>query len=130
MGIFVERTPADNSAIERVIEDALRADPEVVGDAAEVRRRTSAAQTAAAATTPKFHWGRIVVGLAVGAALIGAGILLAIYADNRAIEDALRAVQNPGYTPPALGVSGIATTVLGLGSAWSGGLVGVLLSEK
>jgi hypothetical protein len=130
MGIFVDQVPANGGAIDEVIEEALRADPQLAGDQTQVKKRAQAATKAAKATKPEFHWGRVAVGVLIGAVLILGGILLGIYADNRAIEEAMKVVQNSAYKPPELGIKGIATTVLGLGAAWSGGLVGVLLGEK
>jgi hypothetical protein len=130
VGIFVDRVPVSDTAVDVVIEDALKANPQLAGDKAEVKSRAAAAKNAAKSTKTEFHWGRVAVAVLIGAVLLGGGILLAIYADNRAIEEALKAAQNSAYEPPELGIKAIATTVLGLGAAWSGGLVGVLLGEK
>lgn len=130
MGIFVDRVPAGDAAIDVVIQDALRADPTFAGDEAEIRSRAAAVASAAKATKAEFHWGRVAVAVVIGATLIAVGILLAMYGDTQAIDEARKVVEISGYKSPELGIKGIATTVLGLGAAWSGGLVGVLLGEK
>lgn len=130
MGIFVDRVPANDTALDVVIEEALKADPQLANDKAQVRERAATAAKAAKATKSEFHWGRIAVGVVIAAVLLGGGILLAMYADNQAIAEALKAAQNSQYKVPELGVKAIATTVVGLGAAWSGGLVGLLLGEK
>lgn len=130
MGIFVDRVPADEGALVAVIQDALRADPQLASDQTQIKNRAATAAKVAKATKPEFHWGRVAVGVLIAAILLGGGIMLAIYADNQAIAEALRAAQNTDYKVPELGVKAIATTVVGLGTLWSGGLVGLLLGEK
>lgn len=107
----------------------LRADPSEAADPGKVAGYVAAAKDAAKGTTTLL-WVRVLVGVLIGAALIAAGVALTIYGDNWAAEQALKAATTPDYVAPTSSVPAVATSIIALGSAWSGALVGVVLSEK
>lgn len=128
MGLFVKRV-APESDVAAAVTSMLRADPSEAADPGKVAGYVAAAKDAAKGTTTLL-WVRVLVGVLIGAALIAAGVALTIYGDNWAAEQALKAATTPDYVAPTSSVPAVATSIIALGSAWSGALVGVVLSEK
>ncbi len=128
MGLFVDRV-APLGDLRTAVTEALSASPEQANDPAAVDRHVAAAKKATTGTVT-YHWSRILVGIFIAAVLLGAGIVLAVISNNWAADQALKAATIPGYTAPSSSLSGIATSVIALGSAWSGALVGLVLNEK
>jgi hypothetical protein len=129
MGLFVEKKVAEAGALTEAVTSALSASPTDADDPAKVAATVAAVQ-AAGEVSYLYKWGRIILGLAIGAGLLAAGIFLGAYADSWAAEQALKAATTPGYVAPVSSLPGISTSIIALGSAWSGGLVGVVLNEK
>lgn len=128
MGIFVERVRPQADPVTQAIDEALGEDPEVAKRPGEAQRRAAAAKQKAAGTDD-IKWGRIVIGLLIGGALLGVGIYLMILGDQSASEEALNAATIPNYKAAEVGIKGIATSVIALATAWSGGLVGIVFGE-
>lgn len=128
MGVLVERTPSVQS-LEPAIQSAMAAPTTEASDLDKVVERSRAA--AASATTDKtIKWMRVGFGVLIGAGLILLGVVLAIYADNQAIDQAQRSADIVGYVAPDTMIGAVATTIITLGSAWSAGLVTLLLGEN
>jgi hypothetical protein len=107
----------------------LRADAAEADDPAAVASRVAAATTAAQGTVA-YRWTRIITGVLIGGILIGVGIVLAMWSDTWAADQALKAATTPGYAVPDSTLANVATTVLTLGSAWSAALVGAVLGTS
>ena len=129
MGLFVERVAPDEGALRNVIHETLLADPGSAGDADKVNLHMRAAKQAAKGTKV-VKWNRILVALLIGGGLILVGIVIAAYSDNWTADQALKAATTTGYVAPKSSLSAIATSLIALGSAWSTGLVGAVLSDS
>jgi hypothetical protein len=126
MGLFVERVaPTDD--LETAVVTALRTDSKEADDKGAVARHVHAIKRATRRTVVVYHWAAIIVGIVIGAVLLAVGIGLSIYADNWAADQALRAAKTSGYIAPSSSLPAIATSIIALGSAWSGALVGQVL---
>lgn len=128
MGLFADRV-TDPEGMTAAIVDALQANPADANDPAAIERHVEAAKEATQGPV-KYYWRRILIGLAIGGALLGVGILLAVLSDSYAADQALKAADTKGYIAPASSLPAIATSVIALATAWSGALVGVVLNEK
>jgi hypothetical protein len=128
VGIFYRRA-LDIDALESAIGDAMREDP-AKATTDEVRRRAKTVATAANSAPAQLHVGRLAIAILIAAALIVAAIVLAFMSDAAAIAEAERAAQNQNYEAPDLAVTAAAEWLRTLASAWSAGLVGLVLGEK
>jgi ABC-type Fe3+-siderophore transport system permease subunit len=129
MGLFVERVVPEGP-LTTAVTDTMRADPEDAINPIEVERHVEAVKQATKTAVNKYMWARILVSVLIGGALIAVGILLTVYADNWAADQALKEATTQGYKAATSGLPAVATSIIALGSAWSGALVGVILSEK
>jgi hypothetical protein len=127
MGLFVERMPSAG-ALENVITQGLRANPGDAEDPKKVALHVAAA-TQAKDGTYVYKWARILVALLIGGVLLAVGIALAIYSDNWTADQAVKAATTSGYIAAKSSLAAIATSFIGLGSAWSGGVLGAVLNS-
>ncbi len=129
MGVFLEH--AAPPALAQVVRQALAADPADATNDTTVTNVTANAQAAATGGgAVVLKVGRIVAGIAIGAALLAVGLYLVWLGDQQAIDQAKLAVTLAGYKPPTLGIAAAGTSVITLAGAWSAALVGVILTEK
>lgn len=129
MGLFVERVAPDEGALRNVVTQTLLADSGDAGVPAKVDFHVNAAKQATKGTTV-IKWNRILVALVIGGGLIVFGVVLAAYADNWTADQALKAATTTGYVAAKSNLSAVATSIIALGSAWSTGLVGAVLSDS
>ncbi|SRR5712691_1692822 len=126
MGLFVDRV-ASEPEFESAVVQSLRADPADAEDPAKRARHVSATKAAAKRRVTTYHWPAIIVGIAIAGILLGTGIVLTFAADSWSADQALKEATTQGYTAPTSSLSAVATSVIALASAWSGGLVSAVL---
>jgi hypothetical protein len=128
MGLFVDRVASEGDLDTAVLE-ALRADPDQANDPKAIVQHIAAARRGTKVRTV-YHWSRIIVGILIAVVLLAAGVVLGMVSDNWAADQATKAATIQGYKAPTSNLSGIATSIIALGSAWSGALVGQVLDGK
>jgi predicted flap endonuclease-1-like 5' DNA nuclease len=128
MGLFVERV-ARPGALEKAVVQLIQAQPGDANNPDKVKDAMATVSTALEDTDFVYRWTAIIVGIAIGAVLLGVGIFLAWLSDNWTADQALRAATTNGYVAPTSSLRGIGTSVIALGSAWSGGLVAAVLTS-
>jgi hypothetical protein len=126
MGLFVDRVPSDPE-LESVVDESLRADPADAADPAKRARHVSATKAAAKSRVTTYHWPAIIVGIAIAGILLGTGIVLTLAGDSWSADQALKEATTQGYKAPTSSLPALATSIVALGSAWSGGLVSAVL---
>jgi hypothetical protein len=77
-----------------------------------------------------ISWRRVGFGVLLGAALIAAAILVGMWADTWAAQQALIKVDKPTYVPPTSTLPAIATSLMTLAGAWSAALLALVLAAK
>jgi hypothetical protein len=126
MGLFVDRV-APEGELETAVTAAVRANPDEANNPATLARHVAAAKHAVKRKVVTYHWPAIIAGIAIAAVLLSVGIALAIASDNWAADQAMKEATTQGYKAPTSNLPGIATSVIALASAWSGGLVSAVL---
>ncbi len=76
-----------------------------------------------------ISWKKVLAGVALAAALIVAAVLVGIYADGWAADQALVKVDKPTYISPTSTLPAISTGLMTLASAWSAALLTLLLTN-
>lgn len=76
-----------------------------------------------------ISWRKVAVGVLLAAALIVGAVIVGMWADAWAAQQALVKVDKPTYVPPTSTLPAIATGLMTLAAAWSAALVTLLLTN-